>query len=60
MNISSFFLDDQVYMGTEDLLDEYILNESGAIFSGNYRQRAVKPWNFGQVNHDLHSHLIFL
>ncbi|CAG2211786.1 TGM1 [Mytilus edulis] len=40
--------DDQVFMGTEQLLDEYILNESGAIWSGNYRQMGVKPWNFGQ------------
>lgn len=40
--------DDQVYIATEELLAEYILNESGALFSGNYRQRAIKPWNFGQ------------
>lgn len=40
--------DDLVYMGIEELLNEYILNESGAIWSGNHRQMGVKPWNFGQ------------
>lgn len=41
--------DDQVFMATEGLLDEYILNESGAIYGGNYHQIGAKPWNFGQV-----------
>ena len=36
-------------MSTTKLLDEYILNPSGAIWSGNSRQPSVKPWNFGQV-----------
>ena len=34
----------------EEKLSEYILNDSGCIFSGNYRQISATPWFFGQVN----------
>jgi hypothetical protein len=42
-------LDDTVYMPQTELLDEYILNESGAVWRGNYTQPGAKEWNFGQV-----------
>lgn len=44
-----FHSDDLVYVEEEDLLNEYILNDSGCIFRGNKRQVSLKPWNFGQV-----------
>ncbi|XP_035824890.1 annulin [Aplysia californica] len=40
--------DDTVYLDDEKLLQEYVLNESGRIYSGNSRQITSKPWNFGQ------------
>ncbi|XP_021358243.1 protein-glutamine gamma-glutamyltransferase K-like [Mizuhopecten yessoensis] len=40
--------DDAVYLDDPNLLNEYILNESGAIFHGNYKQIGAKPWFFGQ------------
>ena len=42
--------DDNVYFPDEHKLTEYILNESGCIFSGNHRQIAAMPWFFGQVS----------
>lgn len=41
--------DDPVYLEKENLLDEYVLNDKGVIFGGNYRQIGGRPWNFGQV-----------
>ncbi|XP_045192039.2 annulin-like isoform X2 [Mercenaria mercenaria] len=40
--------EDGVYMATENLLDEYVLNESSAVWTGNHHQPWAKPWNFGQ------------
>lgn len=40
--------DDPVYLEKESLLDEYVLNDKGVIFCGNYRQIGGRPWNFGQ------------
>ncbi|XP_050399134.1 annulin isoform X2 [Patella vulgata] len=40
--------DDTVYYPTEKLLDEYVLNDGGALFYGNYRQIGSRGWNFGQ------------
>ena len=49
--------EDLVYLDDEDLLDEYVMNESGKIYSGNYKQIGYKTWNFGQVSG---GHLIHL
>nr|XP_022335793.1 uncharacterized protein LOC111132291 [Crassostrea virginica] len=40
--------DDPVYMDEEKYLEEYILNDKGVLFCGNYRQIGARPWNFGQ------------
>lgn len=40
--------DDAVYMENEDERDEYVMNDSGKIYSGNYKQIGSKPWEFGQ------------
>ncbi|XP_071173107.1 protein-glutamine gamma-glutamyltransferase K-like isoform X1 [Mytilus edulis] len=40
--------DDDVYFENTSLLKEYVLNDSGAIFHGNYKQIGAKPWFFGQ------------
>lgn len=41
--------EDQVFMEGDAEKDEYILNESGKIYTGTYKQIGAKPWNFGQV-----------
>lgn len=43
------FTEDGVYMENEMWRDEYILNDVGKIYAGNYKQIGAKPWNFGQV-----------
>ncbi|XP_045202476.2 protein-glutamine gamma-glutamyltransferase K-like [Mercenaria mercenaria] len=42
--------DDQVYMKEEDLLGEYILNETGKLYSGSKEKITHFPWNFGQFS----------
>lgn len=46
----SLITDDDVYLTTTDLLKEYVLNDTGAVFQGNYKQINAKVWNFAQVN----------
>uniref|UniRef100_A0A0B7AU70 protein-glutamine gamma-glutamyltransferase n=1 Tax=Arion vulgaris TaxID=1028688 RepID=A0A0B7AU70_9EUPU len=40
--------DDSVYMQDKDLLNEYILNETGQIYNGTRTSINSRPWNFGQ------------
>ncbi|XP_012938089.1 hemocyte protein-glutamine gamma-glutamyltransferase [Aplysia californica] len=40
--------DDAVFLDDENLLQEYVLNETGKIYSGSKKQISSKPWNFGQ------------
>ena len=44
------YTDDQVFMPETAHLSEYILNETGKIYSGSYKRISPKPWNFGQVS----------
>ena len=46
----NFISGDAVYFPNKDLLAEYILNDSGCIFTGGYDQIAAKHWFYGQVN----------
>ena len=41
--------EDAVYMDDEELIDEYVVNDTGKIYNGNSRQIYGRPWNFGQV-----------
>ena len=43
-------LEDEVYMKDERGREEYVLNDSGAVFCSG---RRAKPWYFGQVGHYL-------
>ncbi|KAL5022640.1 hypothetical protein ScPMuIL_001795 [Solemya velum] len=45
--------DDVCYMSTTDLLKEYVLNDSGCIFTGNSSQLSVKLWNFAQFEEEV-------
>jgi DNA integrity scanning protein DisA with diadenylate cyclase activity len=40
---------DQVYVPDTSLLEEYVLNDTGKIYTGNRKQINGKRWNFGQV-----------
>ncbi|KAM3870246.1 protein-glutamine gamma-glutamyltransferase 2-like [Diretmus argenteus] len=40
--------DDAVYLPDETLLQEYVMNEDGIIYTGAWDYIYSKPWNFGQ------------
>ena len=40
------FIDDEVYMESDERKSEYVLNDSGCVYWGGLRP---KPWFFGQV-----------
>lgn len=44
-----FQADDAVYLSDESLLQEYVLNEDGAIYTGTWDDIQCLPWNYGQV-----------
>ncbi|KAH3768656.1 hemocyte protein-glutamine gamma-glutamyltransferase-like [Dreissena polymorpha] len=45
--------EDGVFMKDEHLLNEYILNETGKIYSGSHKRISPKPWVFGQFTGDV-------
>lgn len=53
----SLFPEDDVYFPDMSKLNEYILNDSGAIFNGDSKYIDKKPWFYGQVviDHQLRS-----
>ncbi|KAM6169267.1 protein-glutamine gamma-glutamyltransferase 4-like [Rhynchocyon petersi] len=42
--------EDAVFMPNEEERTEYILNDSGYVYMGDFRSIQEKPWNFGQVS----------
>lgn len=44
-------VEDQVHMHEGNLLEEYILNETGKIYVGSTKRISSRPWAFGQVIH---------
>lgn len=44
-----FQADDAVYLSDESLLQEYVLNEDGAVYTGTWDNIQCLPWNYGQV-----------
>lgn len=41
--------DDAVYLSDESLLQEYVINEDGAMYMGTWDNIQCIPWNYGQV-----------
>ncbi|CAG5134110.1 unnamed protein product, partial [Candidula unifasciata] len=52
--------DDLVYLEDENLLNEYILNESGKIYTGSSTSISGRPWNFGQFETSMLDVAIYL
>ena len=52
IHILFYCIGDTVYMGNEKLLEEYVLNQYGAVYVGNWRQIGARPWLFGQVSQE--------
>jgi len=42
--------DDSVYLDVETERDEYVLNERGKVYVGQYRKARGRPWAFGQFD----------
>ncbi|XP_052398274.1 coagulation factor XIII A chain-like [Carassius gibelio] len=40
--------EDQVYMDNEEDRQEYVMNDVGTIFNGDYKDITSRSWNFGQ------------
>ncbi|XP_067932064.1 hemocyte protein-glutamine gamma-glutamyltransferase-like [Watersipora subatra] len=45
---NSWCREDPVYMEKEEWRQEYVLNDTGKIYTGNWKQIFGRPWNFGQ------------
>uniref|UniRef100_A0A671MJ83 protein-glutamine gamma-glutamyltransferase n=1 Tax=Sinocyclocheilus anshuiensis TaxID=1608454 RepID=A0A671MJ83_9TELE len=45
--------DDSVYLPSEELLQEYILNENGILYQGSWDDITTVLWNFGQFEKDV-------
>ena len=52
--------DDAVYMEDEREKEEYILNETGCLFFGNYKHPRRRPWDFGQFDEKCFEAAIYL
>lgn len=51
---------DTVYLPAEPLLDEYIMNSAGIMFTGCRKRMNVKPWVFGQFESGILEACIYL
>ncbi|XP_037539058.1 protein-glutamine gamma-glutamyltransferase 2-like [Nematolebias whitei] len=45
--------DDVVFLPDEILLQEYIMNENGIIYTGSWNNIGSRPWNFGQFEDNM-------
>ncbi|XP_041125459.1 protein-glutamine gamma-glutamyltransferase 2 isoform X1 [Polyodon spathula] len=45
--------DDPVFLPDEEMLQEYILNETGLLYQGSWEDIHAVPWNFGQFEKDI-------
>ncbi|KAM6169268.1 protein-glutamine gamma-glutamyltransferase 4-like [Rhynchocyon petersi] len=52
--------EDAVFMPNEEERTEYILNDSGYVYMGDFRSIQEKPWNFGQFEKNVLNCCIFL
>ncbi|XP_038074044.1 protein-glutamine gamma-glutamyltransferase K-like [Patiria miniata] len=51
---------DQVYLEEEDERKEYVLNEKGFIWYGNWRQLGRRPWGFNQFEKTVFEAVMYL
>uniref|UniRef100_V9K8W8 protein-glutamine gamma-glutamyltransferase n=1 Tax=Callorhinchus milii TaxID=7868 RepID=V9K8W8_CALMI len=45
--------EDAVYLGDQDLLQEYVMNENGMLYQGSVADIYSLPWTFGQFEKDV-------
>lgn len=53
MLLNPWCKDDFVYMHDEEQLKEYVLNDTGKIYSGTMQKITAKPWVYGQFSGDI-------
>ncbi|XP_047014934.2 coagulation factor XIII A chain [Ictalurus punctatus] len=51
---------DQVYLKNEEERQEYVLNDVGMIFNGDYNNIGSRPWNYGQFQSGILEACIFI
>ncbi|XP_046702172.1 coagulation factor XIII, A1 polypeptide a, tandem duplicate 1 isoform X2 [Silurus meridionalis] len=51
---------DQVYLADEGKRQEYVLNDVGMIYNGDYANVGNRPWNYGQFQEGILEACIFL
>ncbi|KAK2854537.1 hypothetical protein Q7C36_006406 [Tachysurus vachellii] len=51
---------DQVYLENEEERQEYVLNNVGMIFTGDYTNVNKRPWNYGQFQSDILEACIYI
>lgn len=49
---------DQVYMDKEEDIQEYVMNDVGNIYDGDFNNITSFSWNFGQVGSNLEMFLL--
>ena len=52
--------DDQVFLDKNEEKQEYVLNEKGLIWYGNWRQLGRRPWNFNQFEKSIFEIVMYL
>ncbi|KAF4087813.1 hypothetical protein AMELA_G00075550 [Ameiurus melas] len=51
---------DQVYLKNEEERQEYVLNDVGMIYNGDYNNIGSRPWNYGQFQSGILEACIFI
>ncbi|XP_034160488.1 coagulation factor XIII A chain [Pangasianodon hypophthalmus] len=51
---------DQVYLSNEEERQEYVLNDVGMIYNGDYNNIGRRPWNYGQFQSGILEACIFI
>lgn len=53
VNTTAFYVEDQVFLEDSELLQEYVLADSGLIWRGSYNRLRPCVWKFAQFEKDV-------